>query len=232
MVKTKFNPAGVIGGNLLAVLIFLVFVLWAELAPFSLERSSLEDGPIEYLTTILFGLAGICFLLIIKRSPMLKERHELWRYFFLICWALLMFVFLGEEISWGQRLFEYGTPESIAAANVQEEFNLHNLSFLEAKKYTMLSLMMLITGVILPLAALSTKVKRIIQKLAFPVAPLAYMGFFIFSYAFGKYYYFRLDLDASSEVRELLMAFGMFFFALHGALRPGDVFRRRPTTEE
>jgi len=33
----------------------------------------------------------------------------------------------GEEISWGQRLFGFGTPESLRGANEQEELNVHNL---------------------------------------------------------------------------------------------------------
>jgi hypothetical protein len=34
---------------------------------------------------------------------------------------------IGEELSWGQRLFHLTTPESVAAANHQQELNVHNL---------------------------------------------------------------------------------------------------------
>ena len=40
---------------------------------------------------------------------------------------VLLFI-AGEEISWGQRIFGYPTPDWIAERNLQEEFNLHNLS--------------------------------------------------------------------------------------------------------
>jgi len=33
----------------------------------------------------------------------------------------------GEEMSWGQRIFNFQTPDFIARANRQSEFNLHNL---------------------------------------------------------------------------------------------------------
>ncbi len=47
-------------------------------------------------------------------------------------WALLalavVFAFgAGEEISWGQRLLGFATPDAVEAVNVQGEFTLHNL---------------------------------------------------------------------------------------------------------
>jgi hypothetical protein len=39
---------------------------------------------------------------------------------------------IGEELSWGQRLFHLTTPESVAAANRQQEMNLHNLASVES----------------------------------------------------------------------------------------------------
>jgi hypothetical protein len=45
-------------------------------------------------------------------------------------WALLCFLFFGEETSWLQHWAGYATPDSIRAMNVQSEFNLHNLQAL------------------------------------------------------------------------------------------------------
>jgi hypothetical protein len=45
--------------------------------------------------------------------------------------ALLFFFGAGEEISWGQRIFGFETPETLAQVNKQDELNLHNLSVLE-----------------------------------------------------------------------------------------------------
>jgi hypothetical protein len=43
-----------------------------------------------------------------------------------------MFVSFGEEISWGQRIFGWGTPEFLGELNAQNETNLHNLWFSQA----------------------------------------------------------------------------------------------------
>lgn len=48
--------------------------------------------------------------------------------------ALLFFFGAGEEISWGQRIFGFKTPEPLAQVNKQDELNLHNLSVLENSK--------------------------------------------------------------------------------------------------
>lgn len=42
--------------------------------------------------------------------------------------ALALFVMAGEELSWGQRIFHWNTPESYAKVNAQGETNLHNLA--------------------------------------------------------------------------------------------------------
>lgn len=44
----------------------------------------------------------------------------------LIC--LVLFVMAGEELSWGQRIFGWATPEAISKVNAQNETNLHNMA--------------------------------------------------------------------------------------------------------
>jgi len=46
-----------------------------------------------------------------------------------------MFLGFGEEISWGQRLFGFGTPKLINKYNVQGEFNLHNLDIFNIRNF-------------------------------------------------------------------------------------------------
>jgi len=216
-----------IAGSLAAILVTAFFVVWAEKDPQSLLRYSLEDGPVENVTAALFGLACTGLIVMMFRSPLLREGKGWYRYLFLVGWALLMFVFFGEEISWGQRILGFSAPDVVAAANAQNEFNLHNLEVLQTAKYRLLSLLMLFTGVVFPCAALFERVRALFQRLVFPVLPMAYSGFFVCSYLYGKLYYDKVPGDGATEVRELLMALGIFAFALHGSLRSNDVFRIR-----
>ena len=53
--------------------------------------------------------------------------------FWMLLWAALSFLFLGEEASWGQHFLMYDVPEDISSMNVQGEMNLHNLVFLQSQ---------------------------------------------------------------------------------------------------
>ena len=51
----------------------------------------------------------------------------------------VLFFIAGEEISWGQRIFGYMTPDWVAERNIQKEFNLHNLGVLFGSLYLSLT---------------------------------------------------------------------------------------------
>jgi len=53
----------------------------------------------------------------------------------------------------------------------------------------LLSLVILGTGLLLPIAAATTPGRRLIQRLAFPAPPLALAILFVGAYAYGRYYY-------------------------------------------
>ena len=230
-VKELFSRQTLIGNGII-LLLMIGLVLWAEVSPGSMARSSVEDGPMEYLTAVFLALSCVGFLVVMRKSKFLREKGSWRAYVFVLAWALLMFVFAGEEISWGQRILGFQTPESVRGANVQGEFNVHNLGFMVSPKYRLLSLMMFVTGILLPGMALFSWGKRLFQRFAFPVLPLCYSGLFVGSYLFGKYYYYTLAIDAASETRELLMAVGMCAFAIHGAIRPDDLFRMKRVAGE
>jgi len=84
----------------------------------------MEDGLVEWLTVIplLWG-----FFISIARIIKLRSQRSV---LFLVCLAgcALFFLFgAGEEISWGQRIFDIETPESLNEINTQREMNLHNI---------------------------------------------------------------------------------------------------------
>lgn len=213
-------------GVAISLLFLIVFIAWSELNPDYLHRMVEEDGPIESLSAILFGLSSICFIAFARRSDFLKEKGRL-GYFMTISWAVLMFIFMGEEISWGQRLFGIATPDILKEINIQNELNIHNIEFVDTflgGKYRYLSIMMLTTGLLLPVLAMSKFGKRTIQRFSFPVSPLYYAPLFVGAYVYGKYYHPIMGHDAT-EVREFLMSVGMFSFALNGAILPCTLFR-------
>jgi len=194
-----------------------------------LHECTKEDGPIESTTAVFFGFSSVGFFIVAIRSQFLKTKAYGLRYFMTIAWFLLMLIFAGEEISWGQRIFGFEAPENISTVNLQDEFNIHNIEVVDTflgGKYRYLSIMMITTGLLLPLLALTQFGKRIIRWFAFPVSPLAYWLLFVGAYVYGKYYFsLTVSTNDAAEVREFLMSVGMLCFSIHGAIRPCTVFR-------
>ena len=79
-----------------------------------------EDGIVENLS-VAFWMVGIIFAVRI----MLKSKYKKKIVPFVLLSVCL--ISLGEEISWGQRIFDLETPHFIAVANRQSELNFHNL---------------------------------------------------------------------------------------------------------
>lgn len=105
-------------------------------------------------------------------------------------WTLLllgfvMFVGGGEEISWGQRLFGWGTPPVVGAVNAQNETDLHNLNLFHGlfDMDRLFSLGWLGLFVLVPLAAFASWRWRARLSAVLPVAPLGVAVLFIASYA-------------------------------------------------
>ena len=82
-----------------------------------------EDGIIEYLTAI-FLLSISIFL--IKKLLEMKDIISV-NNFGIIMFSIMFFFGFGEEISWGQRIFNIETPPFFNENNLQSETNIHNL---------------------------------------------------------------------------------------------------------
>lgn len=70
----------------------------------------------------LIGATICCYMALINR-----KKHQPTA---VLCLSLVIILFLmaGEELSWGQRIFNWKTPDLIATYNIQKETNFHNLA--------------------------------------------------------------------------------------------------------
>lgn len=90
-----------------------------------------EDGIVEYLTflfSLVSGLISLKIAVLSRNRPSLFKQKQLnWlsTAIFTLLGLGLIFV-AGEEISWGQRILQFNTPEALQQANLQNETNLHN----------------------------------------------------------------------------------------------------------
>ncbi len=83
-----------------------------------------EDGVIEWLTVLGLALtSAVCF----RRVLYLRSERPKLFLFMTLMLGIVFFFGAGEEISWGQRIFNTQSSEFFLQNNAQGETNLHNL---------------------------------------------------------------------------------------------------------
>lgn len=165
----------------LYALIALAFIVGRYATP---EHEALwfkEDGIIESVGAIAFLIASLAFLFVARAiSRDRGGRHVL----VALALSVLMLLACLEEISWGQRLFDWKTPEMIKSVNVQGETNIHNLkwfqldedstfveSFMNANR--MFAMFCAGFGIVLPMAySQAPWVRRIARRFSIPIPSL------------------------------------------------------------
>jgi len=85
-----------------------------------------EDGLMEWGSVVLLILSAINAFRLQKKSQDGWDRLN-WILFFVLCC-----LFIGEEISWGERLHGIGI-DAIRSINTQGETNLHNIAAFQSK---------------------------------------------------------------------------------------------------
>lgn len=118
--------------SLVGALVFLPFALLVVTPGNVIGVLVGEDGPVEWAGALAWMCAAGLFVAMLHRRPILEDAVRP-AAFWLAGLALMSFLAAGEEISWGQRLFDYPTPEAIARVNLQNEMNLHNLAPLDTR---------------------------------------------------------------------------------------------------
>ncbi len=70
-------------------------------------------------------VAAIAFIKVARHYFRQRQRLAM---ILAIAMVLLLGLMIGEELSWGQRIFGWGTPSFLAEINSQSEINLHNIN--------------------------------------------------------------------------------------------------------
>jgi len=192
-----------------------------------------EDGLIENETTLAYFISFIFSLAI---ATFFKERK-----IFLVLFLILAFGFLFialEEISWGQRIFNFNTPDWFPE-NRQRETNIHNLKILSnfrEASYLMVSLLGSFTWFVLP------KIHNSIFKkagnnyktfLRYAVPSKYLISYFIPMFPLSFYVFLTADIITLEyliaetvfwnilhhEVLELILSIGILLFVLHSYVK-------------
>ncbi|MBP7722880.1 MAG: hypothetical protein KA155_10140 [Alphaproteobacteria bacterium] len=132
------------------ILVFIAqIILEISLSHETLAVLLSEGGPHEILEFLVMGAAFfVALFTLFKLDWKTQKLLGLWVGLF----ALASFYITGEEMSWGQQLLHWNTPESWSQINNQNETNLHNTSdWLDQKPRMLLQIGILFGGIIFPL---------------------------------------------------------------------------------
>ena len=196
-----------------------------------------EDGVFEYLTALFFLIASIFFL-----RKFLLDKNV-----FFVLLAIVFFFGFGEEISWGQRISNFGTPDFLARINVQNEFTFHNIEFFNANRFDrnlktgvaklltinfLFKLFWLGYCILLPIASRQIRfISSLVTRLRVPIPPISIGIFFLVNWLT-----FRIILsfflppneipqyyDTVGEIREcvaasIFMILSVYFYNMPRAL--------------
>jgi len=203
------------------VYLVAVYSIYFYLDTETITKVGREDGPIEYLTFFFFLGASFLFL----KSYILRKN------LFYLLFSFIFFLGAGEEISWGQRIFNFSTPESLNEINVQHEFNLHNIEVFnghdfEHNRKSGLSLLLSINflykifwlsfGVVLPVIVMyNKKLLLLTKRVQIPVPPFSIGVFFLINWAL-----FRI---MRSYILQPNAPFG-YYFTINETMESGSAF--------
>jgi hypothetical protein len=188
-----------------------------------------EDKLVEWLTFAGFILASLVMCSTFRKF---RGGMGLFSRAYIAGLALFFFVCAGEELSWGQRIFGFKTPEAVKEENEQDEFNLHNIKFEHFHPVVVVSLFMKGFGILLPLVLVIGWREHAHEWRRY-IAPVALVPCFLFAEAsvpvakavargleprIGAVAAKVIKLD-SAEMKEMYWGLSVMFasLAIHGA---------------
>jgi hypothetical protein len=185
-----------------------------------------EDHLIENLQCIIAFITSVLWMLSVYKIYKHTEITNIVFFAFPILFALAFIFLAGEELSWGQRIFNIATPEYFVDNNAQMEINVHNIPIISFGSYVLYPavvfyIITIIWGVLLPLVRNVVILKQVIF-IAFPIPRLWTIPYFVTPGLFRLFYYQNFANHAR-EGMELLFIIAFFLISMHAAIRPMDI---------
>jgi len=200
-----------------------------------------ENSFFEIMTPIYLFVASLLFVILFLKS----------KNFYVLILSFVLFFGAGEEISWGQRIFDFKTPETLKEINVQQEFNLHNIELFNSinnqhhpKKGIdrlleinfLFRLFTLFWGIVLPVCLYHINSLRFVAtRMKLPIPPVSIGIFFLLNWiVFWLLHSFILSpenepgyLESANEIFESVAAFillilSFYFFSTRKIIRLGN----------
>ena len=136
---------------LMLLLLIAAHFVAPEMIPVFTRRDDTPQGGhiVEHGTFVVLIPGIIAGFAAYRARKLLPDWRLGW---WILMWTLACCYFAGEEVSYGQHVFGWETPEAYKALNKQQELNLHNSSsWLNQKPRILVELWVMIAGLVVPL---------------------------------------------------------------------------------
>jgi hypothetical protein len=201
----------------LALVHVLLAILWSYTHPGLYQAYTTEDGYIELTTAFLLLMTS--FLCLYKA---LSGKRRMPVVFFSLA-AVVFFFGFGEEISWGQRIFGFATPQELQKINTQEEFSFHNIHIRDISLNRLVFSSGLYTGVFLYFLAFPVLYRRktwfrnLIDQIGLPIPSTTLSILYLVAF----FSLLLIEQERKWEVQEFALACFIFFAFLLPCNRSG-----------
>ncbi len=139
---------------------FLLFIIYRiQLKEIKSYLRLVEEGSLVEWLSFLFLFLSAFIYFIASRKELKKLVGK-----FTLAISSLTFLLAMEEISWGQMIFNWKSPEFFNQSNAQEETNIHNLIFLHGLPNTFITALFLFSLTLLCLLGWYLRSKRQVQR--------------------------------------------------------------------
>jgi hypothetical protein len=179
---------------------------------------TVEDGPAENLTAVFLFAGSVVFGIKAYRS--LRNRNFT-HFITNLIFCVVFFFGMGEEISWGQRIFHLNSGEFFLEKNAQAEINFHNLNIDGVDINKVIFSKLMFVGIIFyfillkPLTRWWDFAGRMVKKFDIPVPRYHHIVFLLVSALLVV----TIHLRRESELYEMALA-GILFLVF---LNPADI---------
>jgi len=144
----------------------ICYLAYGYIPDFWLSEGGLYES-VGAAACFIAGLFGLwCFKVALSKKMRL---HAFW----LLLLSLACLFIAGEELSWGQHIFNYEPPTSITSNNFQGEFNLHNSKLIQSGNNELSSIffkLLMLYFILLPmLLEVFPTIDRCVKQIMIPV---------------------------------------------------------------
>ena len=203
--------------------LLLTYILILLLDDVTIVRLTKEDSYFESVGAIFWLIASVLFFYLFVKHRVSNDLYFVRTnrnvFFFLL--GCLFFLGFGEEISWGQRIFGFETPELLNEINAQQETNIHNLWIFHGKDAEgqrkgflalvtnidrLFSVFWLTYCLLVPIAyRMSSRAAGFLNRIALPIVSISIGSLFMLNYLISKI--FEWTLLPVVEIKEHNFAF-------------------------